>query len=273
MAGFSQADRRYAPLPMTHEWLAEVAALVGAAGAVLVFLGRPHTGPARRRLRAARRCDGHARRGAAAERRPRTAGLGQGSRGARGGCIASRPAVRGRSCAGRPSCPSHCCSRRRSACPSSLAARTRSCCCRCTSCSPPPRWRCSTAPSAARSWPRSRSGSPRRALPSSAGHRCRCSGPSTRRRDRSRCSSSSSRSPRCSRSSRDRRMRPGCRGRLPSASSAWLPSSPRSVSTRRGRTRSSSPRTCASPTRTRRTSASRPSSRTRASTAASWCSR
>ena len=72
---------------------------------------------------------------------------------------------------------------------------------------------------------------------------------------------------------RDRRMRNGCRGRLPSASSAWLPSSPSSVSTRRGHTPSSSLRTCASPTRTRRTSASRPSSRTRASTAASSCSR
>ena len=65
---------------------------------------------------------------------------------------------------------------------------------------------------------------------------------------------------------------PGCRGRSPSASSGWRPSSLPSASIRRGRTRSSSRRTSASRTRTRRTSASRPCSRTRASTAASSCS-
>ena len=46
--------------------LAEVAALLGAAGAVLLLLGPPRAGRARGRIRAARGCDGHARRRAAA---------------------------------------------------------------------------------------------------------------------------------------------------------------------------------------------------------------
>ena len=137
---------------MTHEWLAEVAALVGAAGAVLVFLGRAATDTARRRIRAAGRCDGDARRRAAAERRPRPARVGEGAAAlvvgagaAVAGAVGVRPlpGYRPR----RPAPRRAVSPARRARQPGRVPAR-----CRSTSCSPPPRWRCSTAPSEARSW-------------------------------------------------------------------------------------------------------------------------